>query len=41
MYQAYGVFVVFEMELFQNGGYNADDMGLGKVSLFFCFFWLR
>jgi len=31
LYQAFGVFVMFEMELFQGGGYNADDMGLGKV----------
>lgn len=26
MYQAYGVSVMFEMEMFQNGGYNANDM---------------
>lgn len=29
--QAFGVFVMFEMDLFQRGGYNADNMGLGKV----------
>ena len=31
LYQAFGIFVMFEMEMFQGGGYNADDMGLGKV----------
>jgi SNF2 family DNA or RNA helicase len=30
-YQIFGIFVLFEMEVFQNGGYLADDMGLGKV----------
>ena len=30
-YQLLGVFKMFEMENFQNGGYNADDCGLGKV----------
>ena len=30
-YQVFGIFVMFEMEVFQNGGYLADDMGLGKV----------
>ena len=33
-YQGFGVFVMTEMELFQGGGYNADDMGLGKVCLY-------
>lgn len=31
LYQAFGVFVMLEMEAYQDGGYNADDMGLGKV----------
>lgn len=31
LYQAFGIFVMFEMEMYQKGGYNADDMGLGKV----------
>ena len=31
LYQAFGIFVMLEMEMFQGGGYNADDMGLGKV----------
>lgn len=30
-FQAFGVFVMLEMEKFLNGGYNADDMGMGKV----------
>ena len=30
-YQAFGKHVMWEMEMFQNGGYLADDMGLGKV----------
>ena len=30
-YQAFGIFVLFEMEIFQYGGYLADDIGLGKV----------
>ncbi len=29
--QIFRVFVCFEMEVFQNGGYLADTMGLGKV----------
>ena len=33
-YQGFGVFVMTEMELFQGGGFNADDMGLGKVCLY-------
>ena len=31
-YQAFGAFVMLEMEVIQKGGWNADDMGLGKVS---------
>ena len=31
-YQLLGLFVLFEMENFHQGGYLADDMGLGKVS---------
>lgn len=31
LYQAFGVFVMFEMEMFQGGGWNADDIWLGKV----------
>ena len=31
LYQAFGIFVMMEIEMFQGGGYNADDMGLGKV----------
>ncbi len=30
-FQIFGVFVICEMELFQNGGYLADDPGLGKI----------
>jgi len=30
-YQVLDIFVLFEMEVFQNGGYLADAMGLGKV----------
>ena len=30
-YQVFGIFILFEMEIFQNGGYLADEMGLGKV----------
>ena len=37
LYQGFGVSVMTEMELFKGGGFNADDMGLGKV----CFYiWL-
>lgn len=32
-FQAFGLFVILEMEFFQNGGYLADGMGLGKVKL--------
>ena len=31
LYQAFGIFVMFEIEKFQGGGYNANNMGLGKV----------
>lgn len=31
LYQGFGSFVMMEMEMFQNGGYNADEMGFGKV----------
>ena len=31
LYQAFGIFVMLEMEMFQGGGYNANDMGLRKV----------
>ncbi len=30
-FQIFGVFVITEFEIFQNGGYLADDPGLGKV----------
>ena len=30
-FQVFGIFVMFEMEMWQGGGYLADDMGLGKV----------
>ena len=32
-YQLYGAWTLLEMETFQKGGYLADGMGLGKVSL--------
>ena len=31
LYQAFEIFVMFKMEMFQGGGYNADDMRLGRV----------
>jgi hypothetical protein len=31
LYQVFEVFVMFEMKLFQEEGYNADDMRLEKV----------
>ncbi len=31
LYQAFEVFVMFEMKLFQDRGYNVNDMRLGKV----------
>ena len=33
LYQAVAIFVMMEMEMFQKGGFNADDMGLGKVRI--------
>lgn len=30
-YQAFDVFVMLEMEVILNGGWNADGMGLGKA----------
>ena len=32
-FQAFGMFVLMEFEVFQNSAYLADEMGLGKVSL--------
>ena len=32
-YQIYGVFMMLEMEALQGGGYLADGMGLGKVTI--------
>lgn len=32
-YQVFGIFVMGEMEMFQNGGFLADEMGLGKVGI--------
>ena len=32
LYQTLGVFIMFEIELYQRGGHNADNMGLRKVS---------
>ena len=34
LYQAFGIFVMMEMEMFQKGGYDADDMGLEKVRIY-------
>lgn len=32
LYQLFGTFCMLEMETIQGGGWNADSMGLGKVS---------
>ena len=31
LYQAFGIFVMFEMDMFLGGNFNANDMGLEKM----------
>lgn len=37
LYQAFRIFIIFEIKIFQGNGWNADDMGLGKVKTFITF----
>ena len=31
-FQAFGIFVMYEMEMFRKGKYNVGNIGLGKIS---------
>lgn len=37
LYQAFEIFVIFGIEIFQDDGWNADDMELDKMRTFMTF----